>query len=125
VISNAIDDVGHVVGAEELARAAQAACWTILGWPRGRVVGRLRRLRRPAVASLLCAPHRRGTPDEERESVGAGLAAVAGESGTIPCELVVPGERGIAKGARFASPDDVSSANGYPVSGSVARAQDR
>jgi MFS family permease len=46
-----------------------------------------------AAASLLCAPHRRGAAEEAHESVGAELAAVAGELGTVPSGLVIPDKR--------------------------------
>jgi MFS family permease len=46
-----------------------------------------------AGASLLCTPHRRALGKIAPESVGEELAAVAGESGTVPSELVLPPDR--------------------------------
>jgi MFS family permease len=44
-----------------------------------------------AIASLLCRAKPAGADEEQRESPGEELAAVAGESGGVPTELVGPG----------------------------------
>jgi MFS family permease len=63
-----------------------------------------------AIASWLCGPGKRAAD----ESVGAELAAVAAESGTIPGELVAPSDDGV-----LTISGSVRMAGGTPVAGAV------